>query len=144
MPCPTIELQRKYQRERNARIRLDAIKNFGSRCCKCGDIDRLEFDHINRASKVSHNIWSWAPERREAELLKCQLLCHECHKRKTASENGAHLMHGMLGMYNSRGCRCALCREAKNQAIYAWRKKVGGRKAPKKTIAGSLGGGSVP
>jgi hypothetical protein len=47
----------------------------------------LELDHVDPALKVSHRVWSWARERREAELAKCQVLCHDCHVAKTAEGN---------------------------------------------------------
>lgn len=145
MPCATPELQREYQRKRLARTRAEAVGRFGGKCCKCGSTNRLEFDHIDRAKKSFNisNIWSWRAEIREAELSKCQLLCRDCHAAKTAFENGAHLTHGMRGMYD-KGCRCDQCMLAKRQAIYAWRIKVGGRKAPPRTSAGRLGVSQAP
>lgn len=52
-------------------------------CKKCGSIDDLELDHIDPTKKVSHNVWTWADERRARELAKCQALCHNCHVEKT-------------------------------------------------------------
>lgn len=58
----------------------------GKSCTSCGSKESLELDHIDRATKVHHAIWSWCKERRKAELAKCQVLCHNCHAKKTAAE----------------------------------------------------------
>lgn len=63
----------------------------GKRCAKCGSIDRLEIDHIDPATKVANSIWSWTETRRTAELTKCQVLCHDCHKKKTAQESAERM-----------------------------------------------------
>lgn len=54
--------------------------------CKCGSDDRLQVDHIDPKTKTTHRIWSWSEERRKSELLKCQVLCYSCHKKKSAKE----------------------------------------------------------
>lgn len=59
----------------------------GKACARCGGVHQLELDHVERASKVHHAIWSWSQERREAELAKCQVLCRACHREKTRAEN---------------------------------------------------------
>lgn len=78
------ESQRDYQREWIAKRRAEWF--VGKECAVCGSIDNLELDHIDPSTKDlklrgSHNnaIWSWSAVRREAELLKCQVLCHDCH-----------------------------------------------------------------
>lgn len=55
-------------------------------CAHCGSREELELDHIDPALKVSHKIFGWAPARRDAELAKCQPLCHRCHKVKTKAQ----------------------------------------------------------
>ena len=75
------EYMQKYQREWIARRRAEWFKD--KKCAKCGSTDRLEIDHIDPKTKVSHAVWSWAKERRDAELAKCQVLCYEHHKQKT-------------------------------------------------------------
>lgn len=100
-------------------------------CANCGSTDRLEVDHIDRSTKVDHKVWTWAQERRTLELSKCQVLCHKCHKIKTKSEISKPLIHGTSAGY-SKGCRCVDCGAAQRSRIYAWRTKVGGRKAPTK------------
>ena len=61
------------------------IEQLGGKCVHCGALDRLEFDHIEPATK-SFNISSgyhkkWAVL--QEELSKCQLLCNSCHIAKT-------------------------------------------------------------
>lgn len=58
----------------------------GKLCVRCGDTDRLEIDHVDPETKVANTVWSWKKERRDTELLKCQILCYKCHKKKTALE----------------------------------------------------------
>lgn len=58
----------------------------GKRCVRCGSTKKLELDHKDPDAKVSHCIWSWRESRRMAEIAKCQILCHECHRKKTAEE----------------------------------------------------------
>lgn len=53
-------------------------------CKQCGSWSWLEVDHIIPEDKENHAVWSWKKERRDAELAKCQVLCHDCHKIKSA------------------------------------------------------------
>lgn len=81
MAYKDIEKKREYQRVWIANRRAAYFKDKS--CVKCKSTERLELDHIIPALKTSHNIWSWRKERREAELMKCQVLCHDCHVKKT-------------------------------------------------------------
>ena len=57
-------------------------------CISCGSEERLELDHINQenkewnpkrsmgSKKLSENFWK--------EINKCQFLCYDCHREKTA------------------------------------------------------------
>ena len=81
------EYQRKYQNTRQRRLRSDWIASQGGKCSKCGSTESLEVDHKDRTQKESHRIWSWSEARRVIELLKCWVLCHECHLTKTMEEN---------------------------------------------------------
>jgi hypothetical protein len=85
MPYKDKEKQLAYQREWIARQRREWIDANGP-CVLCGSHQRLEVDHIDPSVKVTHNIWSWSRERRKKELVKCRVLCYECHKTKSATE----------------------------------------------------------
>lgn len=54
----------------------------------CGDTTRLEVDHIDPSTKVLNpfEVWTRKKESRDAELAKCQVLCHICHSKKTAAD----------------------------------------------------------
>ena len=90
--------------------RLSWIQSKGGKCAKCGSTSQLEVDHIDRLSKefsVSA-VWSRSENIREAELGKCQVLCKECHAKKTYEDLYSHIPHGAYSKYR-RGCRCVAC-----------------------------------
>ena len=65
-------------------------------CVQCGEADPvvLDFDHIDPTTKLTEigtmfrRGYSW--DKIEAEIAKCQVLCSNCHRRKTAKEFGWH------------------------------------------------------
>ena len=75
------------------RLRVQMLEYLSSRsCAHCGiaDIRVLDFDHIDPATKsfsiarAIANVSSW--QKILAEIQKCQILCANCHKIKTAAE----------------------------------------------------------
>lgn len=89
--------------------------------------EKLELDHIDPSTRVSHAVWSWAKNRREEELAKCQVLCHDCHVKKTNKETYKPRKHGTVTKYHKDKCRCDLCKAAATKAKrdYRLRKKTG-------------------
>lgn len=57
-------------------------------CVHCGSTSNLEVDHINPEEKEYriNNIWTRSEDIRTAELAKCQVLCHLCHRKKTKEQ----------------------------------------------------------
>jgi len=58
-------------------------------CVDCGetDIRQLTFDHIPQRGRKRFNISqgaNWSIESLEAEILKCEVRCKSCHRKKTA------------------------------------------------------------
>lgn len=51
-------------------------------------------------------------KRFEEELSKCQLLCRECHQKKSIEEAGLNSRdtHGTYVCYRYSKCRCEACR----------------------------------
>jgi len=81
MPYKDPEKNREYQRKWVAKRKADWYKD--KFCVHCGSVERLELDHIDPKQKISHSIWSWTQEKRDADTAKCQVLCHDCHVKKT-------------------------------------------------------------
>lgn len=105
MPYKDKEKQKEYARQWVAKRRAEYFAD--KTCIKCGSIDKLELDHIDPSIKVTHRIWSWSQQRREAEIAKCQILCEDCHQEKTNRDFKAG--HGTFTMYKKNKCRCAIC-----------------------------------
>ncbi len=93
MPYKDPARQSEYQRRWTQRRRLDWLAANGP-CVECGSWFDLQVDHIDPATKLNHNVWSWTKERREVELAKCQVLCRPCHAKKTAKEAVFGEKHG--------------------------------------------------
>lgn len=66
----------------------------GKSCEHCGSIDHLEIHHLDPSLKITHSVWSWAKPRREAELAKCAVLCHDCHAEETRKQRAAASKYG--------------------------------------------------
>ena len=111
MPMRTKELQREYQRQWIAKRRKDWFDANGP-CVRCGSWERLELDHIDHTTKITHRIWSWAEERRLKELAKCQILCHFCHGQKSWNDQGRKRMSHPSHSSYCAGCRCQGCKAA--------------------------------
>lgn len=106
MPYSNSDEQREYQRKWMAKRRSDYFKDKA--CANCKSKDRLELHHINPDLKVSHRIWSWSKDKREAELKKCIIVCNDCHKTLTKEWYKQNWQHGARRMYEN-GCKCPAC-----------------------------------
>jgi len=107
-----IEWQVQWMRKRRENWLLE-----NGPCAKCSLCINLEVDHIDPSEKEDHRIWSWSKERRDRELEKCQVLCHECHKEKTASEQRKI---GPEGMEWCTGCQKFLTVDSFHKNLSRW------------------------
>ena len=62
-------------------------------CVDCGeaDIRVLDFDHLDATKKranVSKMLRSFSWRTIEAEILKCDVVCANCHRRRTSERDG--------------------------------------------------------
>jgi hypothetical protein len=94
-------------------------------CAECGEPDGLEIDHVDSSRKLAHRIWSWSRRRREAELAKCQPLCHQAKTLREMRARRAALTHCKRGhpfsgenLIIQRGNRlCRACRGMRRLAV---------------------------
>lgn len=117
------ETRRAYHRQWMRRRRDEWFAANGP-CVQCGSWERLELDHVNPAEKEHHAVWSWRKDRREAELAKCQVLCHDCHLAKSNRERASTAPCGTYARYKA-GCRCDECRRANAEYAASLRPRYG-------------------
>jgi len=115
MPYSNPEKHRERTRQRTKERRDLWFKENGP-CKICGSWDRLELDHEDPRSKMTHRIWGMCNIKRNSELKKCRPLCYKCHKKKTVIENSSRTLHGTKHAYDKYGCRCQLCSKAKSDS----------------------------
>lgn len=106
--------------------REEAFRILGKICAVCGATQDLEFDHIDPTTKDFSigRLWSVSKDRYNKELLKCQVLCKNCHIKKTIKDAGrvsAKETHGTLSSY--RYCKCAVCKAAYNEYQRKYKKR---------------------
>lgn len=85
-----IKENRKIAREKS-RLYIDEYLSENP-CVDCGesDIIVLEFDHVNgeKLFSISNKIGRISIDNLKAEMLKCEVRCANCHRRKTAKQFG--------------------------------------------------------
>lgn len=111
MAKKSTEEMRLYMRGYRERRRAEAKQSLGGVCNNCGGTDNLEFDHVDRTTKVDGiaNLITHAKTTLNTELEKCQLLCATCHYEKSlAAGDLVVAQHGSTTLYG-KGCRCDPC-----------------------------------
>lgn len=77
-------------RIRNRQFVADYLKDKSCIFCDEKDLDLLEFDHIDAASKIyaiSHIVYQgMSLDILKEELEKCQILCVSCHRKRTRKQ----------------------------------------------------------
>ena len=108
--------QTDYHRAYYYKRRREMLALVGDRCNHCGATEGLQFDHVDPALKsfdIKSNMTAGNPAVRE-ELKKCQLLCADCHQKKTATENSG-FTHGTVYAWRKAHCGCRECARAKRE-----------------------------
>ena len=62
------------------------IEMLGGKCESCGTTKNLQFDHIDPTTKSFSIAKRYRCKDVFEEIKKCQLLCYECHLKKTSEE----------------------------------------------------------
>jgi hypothetical protein len=83
----------KIRYAKKQKLLLDLKKRLGGKCVHCGidDIEVLEFDHMISADKVNCVRKIYNKEGIINEAFKCQLLCANCHMKKSLKSSKATL-----------------------------------------------------
>jgi len=78
---------KEYMARRYLRRREAALHQLGGRCAVCGAKEDLVFDHVDASTKsfsIARRIAGASEAKLQEELKKCQLLCADCHQKKTS------------------------------------------------------------
>ena len=80
------------QRKRNQRFILDYLKEHPCVDCGISDTVVLEFDHLrDKANAVTVMARrGFSIENLQDEISKCEIVCANCHKRRTYTRSGSY------------------------------------------------------
>ena len=123
------EYMRNYMAKRYHDKRNAIISTLGGKCARCGRKDNLHIDHKDASKKTfrAADIHSISDEKVKEGLKGLQLLCEDCHKKKTREAwdfgtNKSH--HGTAWHYRRYGCRCPACTKAFKESKVRERERV--------------------
>jgi len=112
---------RPSQRIRNANIVLDYLLTHS--CVRCGECDPvvLEFNHLDvrgKTGNVAELVRSGCSRQRLLdEIMKCEVLCANCHQRYTSSSRTAHYRRPTGSILNPRVPNFRVAANARNHAL---------------------------
>ena len=80
------EKNNKVKRGKTEERKKLLIEMLGGKCESCGTTKNLQFDHIDPTTKSFSIAKRYRCKNVFEEIKKCQLLCYECHLKKTSEE----------------------------------------------------------
>lgn len=92
LQCQKVTNYKKKNKEENRNFVFEYLQNNPCRMCGESDILVLEFDHLgNKKNNISEMIsGGHSLEALKKEVDKCQVLCANCHRRKTAIDQNTY------------------------------------------------------
>jgi len=96
------ECTSKMKKEKKAYIYEFLMKHFKENpCSSCGETNPilLDFDHLrDKKISIANAITNqWSLERIQDEIDKCQVLCSNCHRMKTAKDHNWYMYKKLYG-----------------------------------------------
>lgn len=122
------EYMRQYMANRYHNKRKKIIEELGGKCKQCDSKDNLHLDHIDKSKKTMRmvDVHSANDNKVKEELKNVQLLCRNCHHKKTKDSwdySAPKPRHGTYWMYRKHKCRCEPCTKAYKAKLKEWRQK---------------------
>lgn len=105
---------REYLKARYHSRRELFMREMGGVCVRCGSTENLEFDHIDRTKKsfnIAKRLHGASMKTLRDELAKCQLLCADCHAKKSDECGDQRQVEHGDGLTGKRKCKCNECAE---------------------------------
>ena len=126
---PRADYMREYMANRYHQTRQRVIDRLGGKCVRCGTNEgQLHLDHKDKSKKTmrASDLHSVNDQKFENEIKNLQILCQDCHKRKTNEQwdyagNINKPTHGSYWMYKKYRCRCPACVNAYTAKQKEWR-----------------------
>lgn len=75
------------RRLRNLSYLFSVLSSTSCKDCGNGDIEVLEFDHLGGKADTIAKMQTASLERLKAEVEKCEVVCANCHKKRTYARN---------------------------------------------------------
>jgi 5-methylcytosine-specific restriction endonuclease McrA len=112
----TKEQQKEYMKIYYKNKRQKILDDLGGRCVRCGTCLNLEVDHIDWRTKLYSISSLWSIKDKNVlneELKKCQVLCGDCHSKKTRIDMSEmqipSFTHGTIYAWMKIQCPCDVC-----------------------------------
>src|SRR5271157_243309 len=120
------DYMREYMANRYHSKRKEITDRLGGKCSRCGSKNTpLHLDHIDKKKKTmrASDLHSVNDKRFENEVKNLQLLCPDCHVKKTREvwDYAVNKPHHGYWKYRKDGCRCPVCVKDYKEKQKKWR-----------------------
>jgi len=126
---PRADYMREYMANRYHQTRKKVLDRLGGKCVRCGTSEgQLHLDHKDASKKTmrASDLHSVNDQKFENEIKNLQILCNDCHLKKTRedwdySDRTPRVGHGSFWFYKKYRCRCPACCKAYKDKQKEWR-----------------------
>lgn len=121
------EYMKEYMKNRYHSTRDKIVEMLGGKCSMCDSTNGpWHFDHKDKSKKTmrASDLHSVNDKRFKKEVKGLQLLCADCHKKKTRESwdySTPKPKHGTYWFYRKYNCDCSECTEAYKKKQKEWR-----------------------
>ena len=82
----SVERSRARRRDRNRDLIRRAKAVACADCCERFGVEEMDFDHVRgrKEANIADVVSDWSVARLQAEIAKCDVVCANCHRLRTA------------------------------------------------------------